>query len=303
MNLGELEAFDPGARAGSRERRFCCPLEGCQGKRVDAAHRSLSVNVETGAYRCHRCGEAGLLDDFRGDRERPARGRKPRRVRPAAPPSPPPASEEDRATFAARVAGATSLDGTPGAAYLRGRGLDPEGAHRAGARFATDFGGRPAILFPLRDRDGRLVAVHARYVGEGTPKCRTVKQNPNAPHGGVFATPGALDAPQATIVEAPLDALSLALCGCPALATVGTACPGWLPRLLALRRAFVGHDADEAGDVAASRVADELRAFGAVVERLRPLGEKDWNDLLKRHGPTVMRMELMTVGLVEDPFA
>ena len=37
----------------------------------------------------------------------------------------------------------------------------------------------------------------------------------------VFATPGALEADTVAIVEAPIDALSLARCGLPAIATRG----------------------------------------------------------------------------------
>jgi len=48
LTLAELEAFDPRATARGNERRFCCPLPACTDKRVDPAHRSLTVNLETG---------------------------------------------------------------------------------------------------------------------------------------------------------------------------------------------------------------------------------------------------------------
>ncbi len=52
LTLADLEAFDPRAPARGKERRFCCPLPACQGKRLDGTHRSLSVNVESGAWHC-----------------------------------------------------------------------------------------------------------------------------------------------------------------------------------------------------------------------------------------------------------
>ena len=60
LTLQELEAFDPTAPDRGRERRFCCPLCGT-GKRIDAAHRSLSLNTDTGAWHCHRCQAGGVL--------------------------------------------------------------------------------------------------------------------------------------------------------------------------------------------------------------------------------------------------
>ena len=61
LTLADLEAHDPQAPAGKRERRFCCPLPACSGKPIDAAHRTLSLNVSTGAWTCYRCGGSGQL--------------------------------------------------------------------------------------------------------------------------------------------------------------------------------------------------------------------------------------------------
>lgn len=61
---------------------------------------------------------------------------------------------------------------------------------------------------------------------------------------GAFQTPGALDANVLGIVEAPIDAISLALCGLPSLAIMGSSnhCKPWFcphvkaARIIALRR-------------------------------------------------------------------
>jgi DNA primase len=104
---------------------------------------------------------------------------------------------------------------------------------------------------------------------------------------------GALDASPVVIVEGPLCALTLALVGVPAVALMGTTTPKWLPRALALRRVVLALDSDEAGDRA---VRDTLTpAFGivgATVERWRPAGAKDWNDVLRSGGTAVLRAAL-----------
>ncbi len=48
LSLADLEAYDPRATERGRERRFLCPCCG-DGKPRNAAHRSLSLNTQTGA--------------------------------------------------------------------------------------------------------------------------------------------------------------------------------------------------------------------------------------------------------------
>ena len=56
-------------------------------------------------------------------------------------------------------------------------------------RYAASWCGRPAVVFPLRDRAGAVVAADGRYVDDGDrPKARTGGEK----RLGVFATPGAL---------------------------------------------------------------------------------------------------------------
>lgn len=67
LTLAGLEAFDQqAARHVTAQRlRFCCPLPACLGKERTAEHRSLSVDTETGAWHCHRCGASGRLEEYR----------------------------------------------------------------------------------------------------------------------------------------------------------------------------------------------------------------------------------------------
>ena len=166
--------------------------------------------------------------------------------------------------------------GTPGAGYLWSRGILP--AHQAGARYAADWYGRPAVVFPLRDQAGRLVAANGRHTdGRTDPKTHTVGDR----RLGVFSTPGAFGVGvPLVLVEGPLDALALAVCVVPAVALVATTAPHWLRVAAAFRRVLVALDADAAGERASAVLVPALAPFARSVERLRPPVGKDWNDAL-----------------------
>lgn len=300
LSLAELDAFDPGPRHGE-EWRYCCPRPGCQGKTVSRAHRSVSVNSRTGAWHCHRCGESGLLLEWRDpaparpafsprQQSRAAARRTfalgepaPRASRRATPTLPPPAAVAPAAARALPdLPELLPLAGTPAEAYLRGRGLADRVAEAAGARYAPRWYGGPAVVFPIVDAAGVQVAAQGRYLDSAAqPKARTVGRS----RDGVFVTrPAAWASALVIVTEAPLDALSIAHAGFAALALVGTHFPAWLPRALALKWVFLAHDADAAGDDAAARLTAALHPLGARLERLRPAGGKDWNELLQQHG-------------------
>lgn len=292
LSLKMLERFDPRAARGQRERRFCCPL--CNGTREkNASHRSLAVNTDSGLWRCHRCEESGILLEYRSSpRSRAAliKGTKARfgirptgRIMPAAPPT---------YNYRHEVSALVSLQGTRGAAYLLGRCVPREAADAAGVLFARRLLGVQAVVFPLVDETGARIGVQARACQAGSAWKRTIYDIDKS--GGVFLAgqePFALP----VIVEAPIDALSLAVGGLPAIATVGTGRPNWLPGKCALKRVVLAHDADDAGNKAAESMATELRGFGAEVLRLRPpRGCKDWNEALVQLGPVRFR-EMMEV--------
>lgn len=300
LSLAFLEAFDPGAPERGAERRFLCPLPACRDKRPDAAHRSMCVNTASGAWLCHRCGahgtvrerwnteprrspreraRAALRQAFAVDGARPAapgaRNDRPRADpdRPAAPRPP-----REAGDWRSALRDVRPLAGTPGEAYLRQRGIAIDLAREAGVRYSTDWYGRPAVLFPIYGDGFLLVACQGRYVdGRDDPKARTA--GPKSL--GVFATRGARQADPVAIVEAPIDALSLAACGLPAVALAGTTAPDWLPVACAFRRVLLATDADPAGDEAARKLAATLQARGARVARLRPARGKDWNEALQ----------------------
>lgn len=287
LTLAELERYDPRAPSGRRERRFLCPFCG-DDKPRGSAHRCLSLNVETERWLCHRCGARGRLRDsasvshrlmtrlgamtqaaFRLKRQRQA-----------------PAKEFDWQGAWQRSG---SLAGSLGEGYALQRGIPTSLAQRAGVRYSSRWYGRPALLFPICDQGGRLVAVSGRFV-HAPSGLKTMTGGSKS--AGVFATPGALRSRTVAVVEGPMDALALALCGLPAVAMIGTSWSAWLPQALAHKSVLIATDADAAGDEAAARLICALAAFDCRARRLRPVGGKDWNDELLRLGHHRMQSHL-----------
>jgi DNA primase len=108
-------------------------------------------------------------------------------------------------------------------------------------------------------------------------------------------TPGALHQAVLLICEAPIDALSLALCGYPALATCGAKnIPPWLPAACKGKRVLIAHDPDEGGEEGAELLRRALKTVGIIPERLKP-DTGDWNDYLRRHGVERMTADLRQI--------
>ena len=314
LSLAALESFDGRGGQGGANRRFLCPFCG-DGKGRDASHRSLSVETQTGLWNCHRCEAHGKLTDFwevrtggdfsarqtfksraKSDRARLSQ------LRPVEPQNGAKTDDGSAADWRARLrtlAPLAKCDGkaTPGAAYLESRGIPLEVAQLAGVRFSPDWFGRGAAVFPIRDRAGALVAAQGRHTtGDGKlttgPKSRGVFFAPAKVGAQVFQ-PLEQSGPGVIVCEAPIDALSLAACGFPALALCGvnganTSGPAWLHLACGLRRVFLAFDDDEAGEAAAGALAGKLSIYGARCQRLTPESGKDWNEVLKRDGRDVL---------------
>jgi DNA primase len=291
ISLSDLETYDPHPSGGGRERRFLCPFCGdCKPK--NDAHRSLSLNSESGVYYCYRCKVGGKLRDHWEERPKLSRRERERaKLRKAfeLPPAPDSAPDNDPASTPAEwkkhLQGLTALLDTPGARYLAQRHLAPELCHAAGVMFCGNWLGRAAVVFPIHDPAGALVAAQGRYMDRrADPKTRTV--GPKSL--GIFSTLDVWEAPAVILVEAPIDALSLAMAGYPAVALCGKDAPEWLPKWLSKKRPFgrvlLGFDADDAGDQAATELTATFISYGAKVGRLRPEGSKDWNEFLQFAG-------------------
>ena len=308
LSLDQLELFDPGAPKKSGERDYCCPLPGCAGKAINSKHRCLSVNMDNGAWLCHRCGEQGKLKEFRDVAfKHPTR----QAYAPAAlqrafalPQALPTRAQTEPARFDWRdqVRGMKPLDDTPGETYLMGRNIPVAVAGAARVRYVPDFFNRPAIVFPIRDRQDQTVAVQARFIDGAEDRQQTLKTQTVGPKKlGLFSTPDAFKHEFVIVAEAPIDALSLAVAGFPAVAFCGkSGYPDWLLKACAYRMVCIAFDADEPGDEAANSLTGVLLEHGCSVRRLRPDGAKDWNEFLAVKGLDAVKEALVGTVLSSD---
>ncbi len=218
--------------------------------------------------------------------------------------------------------------------YLKGRGIDGAIAKRFGIGYAPDawdtmlrrLGGgeaqthrlvqaglvivndagrhydrfRGRVMFPIRDRRGRVIGFGGRVIGDGEPKYLNSPET-NVFHKsralyGVFEahqTPGRHD--EIIVVEGYLDVVSLARHGIePAVATLGTATSAEHLRQLTRRykRVVFCFDGDRAGRTAAWRALETaLPHAGGEVELgflLLPEGE-DPDSLVRSQGADTFR--------------
>jgi hypothetical protein len=288
LTLAELRTADPLAQEREGETRFCCPLCG-SGKPVDNAHRSLSANLKTGVWKCHRCEEGGVLLEFRTERtEEPrrfsrndrARSELRQRTKLSTPIEIRQIDPEKDTKWRAYAKGSTPIVDTPAADYLASRQIPIDTAKAARVRYYANWYGHPAVLFPAYDHEGKLVATQGRFInGKTDPKTIT-----GGPIGqGAFATSGAWDSDLIIIAEAPIDALTLAAAGFPSIALCGKELRRWIIERCIRKNVALAFDSDPAGDQAAEKWTLELRKLrlqGAQIHRLRPPdGVKDWNEL------------------------
>lgn len=304
LTRADLDGYDRPRRSGGRD-RYYCPIHGGDHQ------RSLSVDPTTGAYICFSCGARGVLRDYWPERSEPPDPS--RRCAPTAPAPLPSVEEVGRGELARRAdvdaARAARLAVTspsrqaaaflarldamndalrdpdcPGAAYLRGRGLDPALAADLGAGYAAPDAwpgerGRVVgrIVYPLADPTtgtmvsalGRLcVDQDARWPDVVMAEFKRLKQRKLAgcpagiwPYRNVAAA--VTNRWPLILVEGPADVLALLQWARQPLAVValiGTA--NVLPAALLGAVAGVVAALDEDGSGA--RAARELRAACAI---------------------------------------
>lgn len=212
--------------------------------------------------------------------------------------------EDQKAIAAAQEVYAAALplgEDTAAAWYCASRGIPALLAAVSGARYCRNFlkGGGPAVIFPVWRHDGEITAVLGRYIYPAPMHSdRPAKKCRGRAGQGIYSTaPGAVtEAAEVIVTEAPFDALSLSLCGFPAIALGGTHFPAWLPARIGTRPVYLATDNDQngAGDKAAVKLCDALAANGGRVFRLKtPDGVKDWNEYLCTFGPVIMEAKLL----------
>jgi hypothetical protein len=282
-------------------------------KPKDIAHRSISVNTDNGVWLCHRCSSTGVLREYWSKKADPI-GNFRQRQR---------ASIKEKFSLNHRVESRTDPSagsklerlrdryeefkamfiGSPAEEYLVGRGISKSVAIESGCGYAAAWqhwensscglkliGTDRRVIFPVYDQQGELVAISARAIDSNYIGPKAITRGRKSL--GVFTTKGGLEAGRVLITEAPIDALSLAMAGYPAIAMIGTSWADWLPRHCAFRNVAIATDADEAGDEAAIKLTQELKKWGSRYQRLKPEKAKDWNEALMLLGEQGLKQEV-----------
>jgi len=202
LRRADLDAYDyTPTRAGGYD-RYYCPIHGSDHQ------RSLSVDPDTGKFRCHTCGATGTLREqwpnADGKPTRPARALSIEELGRQALAAQRRAEEErtarlgaDLSTQAAAfierlgaMSAALRTADCPGAVYLRSRGLDPVHAASLGVgyaepnvwpgdRFKNDGRGLTTgrVVYPLADpMTGRVVSAVGRLCVDMSPDWTTERR-------------------------------------------------------------------------------------------------------------------------------
>lgn len=327
LSLAELRAFDPKAKTTSKNYRFCCPMCGSN-KPKDVHHRSLWVDSSTGVWNCHRCNQKGLLFEWWQVKYPSANTASSKTYAGKSPfnqknnsnqcsqsnqnqpnnyqPSTVKVIDEKKLKEVTTdyQSYQKGFNYSPGQNYLASRGIDKELAISSGCGFGywkhwieNEYGSYSLkkdkrVVFPIHNQQRQLIALSARAI---STDCLDPKQIVKGYKSlGVFVTPGALDSDTLIITEAPIDALSLATVGFPAVATIGTSWPNWLVSVAAKKLTFIAFDNDEAGEKATIKLAAQLSSLGAKAERLLP-SRKDWNEVLLTDGLEALKSQVNSV--------
>lgn len=304
LSLSELENFDSRSSARGKERRFCCPRCGAA-KPKDAAHRSLAVNTENGAFFCHRCQSKGRLKEFWEDRPQiPKKARTRQKLISHFSLETVDYKQQKSANEVEKEENPTdkmvefqkNFSGSLAESYLLKRGISSELAIQTGCGYAPKWehwekdgekwklkGTDKRVIFPVYNRAEKLVALHTRAIdGKHINSSKITRGNKS---DGVFATrKDIFDSRIVAICEAPIDALALEMCGIPAVALIGTSAPDWLGLKFSFKQVLIATDADLAGDKAAFNLQNQLLSRGAKIYRLRPRTAKDWAEVLEKIG-------------------
>lgn len=292
LSLEMLGAYDPQPLLSGEVVRYLCPCCG-DSKPRDNVHRTLIYWPDKGNYHCNRCGiKDRVTEVWKG---KPQEGHRRRTtgpaqvyeaIRRAATPEPEKELKPESQEKFERIKGYLKpIEGTPAADYLSGRGIPIATATAAGVMFLPAYGTRPhCAAFLIQDGDGQAVAVSLRGINADH------KQSLGTKSAGAFMTsPDCLGYDYVAITEAPIDSLSLEVCGVSSVALSGTGdLPPWLKRKLqrgsagTSRLVLAAYDSDAAGDQAAAKLVERLPL--ANVQRVRPDHGKDWNEMLGKAG-------------------
>jgi DNA primase len=179
---------------------------------------------------------------------------------------------------------AAPLSGTAGESYVEKRGIPAEIAHDTGVRFMESYlNDRPAVIVPLRNREGTIVSLHGRFLHSA------YNQNKMFTFGsgdGVISVGEDWKSEPLIIVEGLFDALSLAVCGWSSIATIGRIA-SWLPEVTANRTVWLAFDNGKPAEASVVYYTKWLQQ--SDVRRMSPPARcKDWNTALAKCGKSTL---------------
>jgi len=308
LSLEDLRRFDSHPNTRGKNHRYNCPL--CNDGKTD---KPLALESAHGWWKCNRCHASGLLTEHhtkKADKNRPPhrmtgsiapKTAKETAITPAKTSVETAVNPEEVAKYDQLLTRCAPIKGTPAEAYLRGRGVTmiPEQL----VYHPNPLGLGSSVGFPLIGKD----KVHAGFMFRAIEKKEfRIRKNPRYQASGqVFVTLDALNAPRIAIVEAPIDALSLATCGIPAIATIGTSFPDWLTKEIGPNKViYFGYDNDDAGEKGVKAVDPKKLGEVGIKEASRirpPKGCKDWNDALQELGTERLARALSGCFPLESP--
>lgn len=315
LSLVDLENFDPRSPNRGRERRFACPICG-QKKPIDAPHRSMAVNTESGSYFCHRCQAKGRLREFWEARLITPKKQQTRLKINAqfSLNGKPEIKEEQKTENLAEKMSKYQLEflHSPAEMYLLNRSISTEIAMKAGCGYAGSWehweksgekwvlkGTDQRVVFPIYDVLGNLVAIHGRAINSDHFASAKITRGDKS--NGIFLSDAqALKNEVVAVCEGAIDAMALAVGGIPAVAMTGTTPPNWFYRKMAFRKILIATDADEAGDKSAYNLRLELEARGTKTLRLRCKNSKDWGETLEKIGVSELQKFLLVFTDIKD---
>jgi DNA primase len=182
--------------------------------------------------------------------------------------------------------------------HLQSRGLSVEAAAEVGLLLPRASGGyydrfRDRVMFPIFDRQERVVAFGGRVIGEGEPKYLNSPESPLYHKGRLlYGLPQAREALRkqdlALVVEGYLDLLALRVHGvAPVVATLGTALTREQVRLLKslVSGAVLVFDGDPAGAKAMCRAFPLFGQEGLPVRVIPLPAGMDPDTYVQAHGP------------------
>ena len=200
--------------------------------------------------------------------------------------------------------------------FLAKRDVSPELAVEAGLLLPGRDGRPPyprfreRLMFPIADHAGRVIGFGGRLLVEraGAPKYLNSPETPLFSKGRVLyglhlAREAARQAGAVIVVEGYMDCISLWQNGVPnVVASLGTAFTEAQAQALArlAERVVIAFDADAAGEAAARRTLDILRAAGLRVAVMQLPAGKDPDEFARQFGPAAVAAAIAkAVPLVE----